>query len=271
MSSYIFNEISADDPIFSTPEYDKDRLVFNYIEGIRNEHEHTLYSDGKLAIICRKKDNRAIWIWTHKDAYDNLELIISIAKKVSKMNIKKPYFFVKPQIAQVFSDMFALYTNDLDYQIKDELSLNVCKFNGIHLEEKHEVTVHRYNKKLKSQLLDFYSSFKEEFCWNDKRVQRIFEKYSKLNTYVLLKNGRIVSVAVLGNKDGKYSGVHSVATIKEERNKGYGSYITNIASHKTLKEAEGVMLYTNNSNKKSNKTFYKAGFDLVGKIHLIKS
>ncbi len=271
MSTYVFNAIAHDDPIFSTAEYDKDRLVFNYIEGIRNEHEHELYSDGKYAIICRKKNNRAVWIWTHKDSYDNLELIMAIAKKVVEINVHKPYFFVKPDIAQVFSDMFALYTNDLDYQIKDELSLNVYKFSQLKLEHKEDVTVQRYNKKLKPQLLDFYSTFKEEFKWNDKRIQRIFDKYSKLNTYVLLKNSKIVAVAVLGNKDGDYSGLHSVATIIEERRNGYGSYITNIASHKTLKESKGVMLYTNKGNSIANKTFEKAGFEHVGNIHLIRS
>lgn len=268
----VITKIYADDIVFTNPEYINDRLVFNYIEGARQYSTTEFFSDGKNVIICRKKDNNSVWIWTDDDIYDDKDTIIAIANTIKSFNTPNLEFYVKPAIAQIFSDMYALVSGDLDYQVKSEFSLGAYKFSATKLKIDDSVTVQKYSKKNYSDLLNFYSGLKDEFRWSDEKLANMVNKYKKLNTFLLLKNGEVISVCVICDDDGDYSSIRSVATKREERNKGYGTLVANIASANSEKGGyEKIMLYANNANIGAVSAFKKAGFKLVGNIHLIKS
>ena len=168
--------------------------------------------------------------------------------------------------------MYALVSCDLVYPVKSESSLGAYKFTSKKLKLNDEVSVLKYNKKYSDELYDFYNSLKEEFHWNEEKVRKMCDKYSALNTFLLLKNGDVKSVCVISDDDGDYSSIRSVATKTNERNKGYATMLTNIASQNSEKGgSEKLMLYANNANLSAISTFKKAGYELVGNIHLIKS
>lgn len=265
-------KINANDEVFNNPSYVNDRLIFNYIEGARQYESTQFYSDGKTVIICNKDGNNSVWIWTADDVHNDIDSVISIAKAVREFDIPNLEFFTKPQLAPIFSDMYALVSKELDYQVKSEFSLGVYKFNSHKLQNDDSVTVLRYNKKYSNDLLQFYMDLKDEFCWTEDKVRNMHSKYSSLNTYLLLKNGKIISVCVICDDDGDCSSVRSVATKPEYRNHGYATLVTNIAAVNCEKGGnERIMLYANNGNKSAVATFKKAGFEQIGNIHLIKS
>lgn len=270
--SATITKIEANDNVFSNPEYINDRLTFNYIEGARQYSTTEFFSDSKNVIICKKKDNNSVWIWTDDDIYDDKDTIFAIANTIKSLNTPNLEFYVKPAIAQIFSDMYALTSGDLDYQVKSEFSLGAYKFSATKLKIDDSVTVQKYSKKNYSELYKFYSDLKDEFHWSDEKLNRMVNKYKKLNTFLLLKKGEVISVCVICDDDGDYSSVRSVATKGEERNKGYGTFVTNIASASSVKGgSEKIMLYANNANTSAISAFKKAGFKLIGNIHLIKS
>ncbi len=264
--------IYPSDEVFSSPEFLKDKLLFNYIESARKYDSTLFYSDKKHVIICRKENNNSVWIWTDDEVCDDKDCAISIAQTIRNFDTANLEFYTKPTFAQLFSDMYALLSCDLDYQVKNEFSLGVYKYAGKVLELDKNITVHRYNKKLSHLLLQFYMDLKDEFNWSEEKVESNVSKYKKLDTFLLLKNGEVISVCVISDDITDSSSVRSVATKKEERNKGYGAMVTNFACINCRKKGEEkIMLYANNGNLSAVSTFKKAGFEQIGNIHLIKS
>lgn len=267
----MIKRITNDDLIFQSNNYIEDKLAFSYIEGARLIKGTELFSDSKRVIICHKPQHTGVWIWTDNDAYNDKDLIIEIAKTIKDFNISKPEFFTKPEIAQIFSDIYALVSNDLDYHIKDEFSLGVYIFSGIDHTIDENSALLLYNKKYSKNLLEFYQDISDEFSWEQGRAEKMCEHLSQLDTYMLLKNGEIISICAVGNADNKHSFISSVATKKGYRNRGFGSLTASFASIETAKKDREIMVYANKGNKAANNTFKKAGFTLVDEIHLIKS
>lgn len=264
-------KISADDDVFKTPQYLNDRLVFNYIDGARQNALSEFYSDRKRVIICRKKDHKSVWIWTDDDVHNDVDTVIAIAKTVREFETSGLEFFTKPNLAQIFSDMYALISNDLDYQVKSEFSLGAFRFSGNKLPDNDTVTVLKYNKKFSTALLNFYMELKDEFNWSEDKVNVMVKRFTLLNTYLLLKNSQIMSVCVIRDDNDKFSSIRSVATKHSERNKGYATIVANASSVMHSKNGNSIMLYTNDGNISAVTAFKKAGYELIGKVHLIKS
>ena len=271
MNKYEIKKVSADDIVFCSQNYIDDKLLFNYIEGAKNNNNAELYSDSKHVIICKKPQHNNVWIWTDDDSYNDAELVMEIAKTVCDFNLSKPQFFTKPNIAQIFSDMYALTSSDLDYQIKEEFSLGVYEYKGVTLDNNDDIKVQLYSKKLYNCLLSFYNEIAKEFSWENDRAEKLCKQCEDMNTYVLLKNSEILSLCSVSDNDGEYSSIRSVATKKEHRNKGYGSYVTNFAANNATKDNKKVMVYANKGNLSAAASLKKAGFSLSGEIHLIKS
>ncbi|MBQ8538534.1 MAG: GNAT family N-acetyltransferase [Ruminococcus sp.] len=263
--------ISANDDIFERPDFLEDRLVFNYIDNARQDESTEFYSDEKHVIVCRKKDNKSVWIWTDNETSTNVDIVANIAKVVKEFNVQGLEFFTKPQIAQIFSDMYALVSNELDYQVKSEYSLGTYVFSPKSTLQNDDITVLKYNKKFFDKLLGFYMELKDEFHWSEEKAERMVKKFTKLNVYLLLKNSEIISVCVISNDTDNCSSIRSVATKQSQRNNGYGTLVTNISSVMHQKADTTLMLYANNGNRSAVSTFKKAGFELIGNVHLIKS
>lgn len=268
----VINKIDKNDRIFSSAQYIEDRLAFNYIEGAKKYDSTLFFSDQKHLIICKKENNNSVWIWTDDDICNDHDTIIAIANVIKDFDTENLQLFMKPNIAHMFSDVYALVSCDFDCRVKTELSLGVYKFTSKKLQCTEDVSVIKYNKKYSDELFEFYMSFKDEFHWDDEKLKNIVDKYKTLNTFLLVKNSEILSVCVLCDDDGDFSSVRSVVTKQEHRNKGYGALVANIACTNSEKNGkEKIMLYANNANLGAVNTFKKAGFVLSGEIFLIKS
>ena len=96
---------------------------------------------------------------------------------------------------------------------------------------------------------------------NDEEANSKFEYYMKRGYYVLEKEGKIVSQAVIGRELIKGKGISGVYTTKEERGKGYAYNLVYTLSKKCLDEgAEYCVLYTDAENPISNHIYEKMGY-----------
>lgn len=96
----------------------------------------------------------------------------------------------------------------------------------------------------------------------DEEANEKFEAYLKRGYYVLEKDGKIVSQAVIGRELIKGKGVSGVYTPKEERGKGYAYNVVYTLSEKCLDEgAEYCVLYTDADNPISNHVYEKMGYE----------
>lgn len=96
---------------------------------------------------------------------------------------------------------------------------------------------------------------------SDEEANEKFEYYLKRGYYVLEKQGKIVSQAVIGRELLKGKGVSTVYTPKEERGKGYAYNLVYKLSEKCLDEgAEYCVLYTDAENPISNHIYEKIGY-----------
>ncbi len=95
----------------------------------------------------------------------------------------------------------------------------------------------------------------------DEEANQKFDSYLQRGYYVLEKNEKIVSQAVIGRDLIKGKSISGVYTPKEERGKGYAYNLVYNLSKKCLDEgAEYCVLYTDAENPISNHVYEKIGY-----------
>lgn len=120
--------------------------------------------------------------------------------------------------------------------------------------ENDRETLVRYIKEFAQEALNEEKTDKEA---NDK-----FEDYLKRGYYILEKDGKIVSQAVIGSELLKGKGISCVYTPKEERGKGYAYNLVYKLSTKSLDEGAGYcVLYTDANYPISNHIYEKIGYE----------
>ena len=269
-----FDKITGRDEIFNNPEYIADSLIFNSIESARNEDTHNMYSDHKNVIISTQKTGHKVWIWTSSAIKDDIDMLISICRFLSDCNIPKAEIYVKQDVSQHLSDLYALTSLEINYIIKDEFSLAVFTYKGqnIHSELADDETIIRIDNnnpehvKLAS---DFYTDCKDEFRWNEK-FERKLNEYLNTELYGLIKDGKIVAVASIGSRTEKYIRIKSIAVLKNERNKGYGFKMCAFAVHKIEDYGFTPILYTHIGNAAAVALWKKSDFKLDNQLYLLK-
>lgn len=113
-------------------------------------------------------------------------------------------------------------------------------------------------------LTQYIKEFYEEALQEEKTDEEINEKfraYLQRGYYVLERQGKIVSQAVIGRDLIKGQCISGVYTPKEERGKGYAYNLVYELSKKCLDEgAEYCVLYTDAENPISNHVYEKIGY-----------
>lgn len=133
-----------------------------------------------------------------------------------------------------------------------QICSNELTFREVKEEDKEQLT--QYIK-------EFYMEALEEAV-SDEKAEEKFKSYLEKGYYVLEKQGKIVTQAVIGRKLIKGKSISGVYTIKEERGKGYAYNLVYAISKKCLDEgAEYCVLYTDADNPVSNHVYEKIGYE----------
>lgn len=271
-----FDKITGDDAIFRNPEYVSDSIIFNSIESARNEEGYELYSDHKNVIISTSVKGNRVWIWTSSAIKNDTAKLIDICRFLCECNIPKAEIYVKQDVSGNLSDLYALASLDLDYVVKDEFSLAVfTQKNKDKLEvpsldaDEQIIRIDKNNANHVAMIKAFYTQCKEEFRWNEKFDRKV-EEYLSMELYALVKNGEVVAVAAIGSKTEDYIRIKSVAVLKAERHKGFGTKMCTFASNVIKDRGLTPILYSHVGNSSAMALWNKTGFKMNDKLCLLK-
>ena len=271
-----FDRISGNDAIFRNPEYIADSIIFNAIESARNDEGYELYSDHKNVIISTPKKGNRVWIWTSSNIANDTSKLIDICRFLRNCNIPKVEIYVKQDVSGNLSDLYALASLDLDYVVKDEFSLAVFtqksrEKTDMELGSGEEIIHIDKNKpEHKKMITEFYEQCKDEFRWNDGKFDRKVEELLNLEMYALVKDKKAVAVAAIGSTTEDYIRIKSIAVLKPERQKGFGTKICTFVSNTIKDKGHTPMLYSHVGNKSAMALWSKTGFKLNNKLYLLK-
>ncbi len=269
-----FERIDGHDEIFSSPEYIKDSVVFNAIESARFDDNYVLYSDHKSAVITTSKSSNRVWIWTSEAISDDTSKLVDISRFVRDCRIPKVELYVKQEISDNLSDIYSLASTDINYSVKEELSLAVFMYQGEKQSDSSSadgqiIRIDKGNADHVRMVTDFFRACCDEFRWHDKFDRKV-EEYLNAELYALVKDGRMIANSVIGSHTEKYIRIKSIAVLQEERQKGYGTAMCRFAVNRILDDDHIPMLYAHIGNVPAMALWNKAGFRMYDKIYLIK-
>ena len=85
-----------------------------------------------------------------------------------------------------------------------------------------------------------------------------------------MKNKKAVAVAAIGSTTEDYIRIKSIAVLKSERNKGFGTKICAFVANTIKDRGHTPMLYSHVGNKSAMALWNKTGFKLNDKLYLLK-
>ncbi len=270
-----FDRISGTDEIFNNKEYQADSVIFNSIESARIEYNYDMYSDHKNVIVITAKKGHRVWLWTSSTIKDDTDKLIDICRFIRDCKIPQAEIYLKHDVAENFSDLYALTTLELNYVVKDEYSLAVYEYDGEKLDEpagSDETKIIRIDKDNQQHVklvTDFYRALSTEFGW-DNKFERKVNEYLNMEHYALIKDGRMIANAAIGSPTEKYLRVKSVAVLGDERRKGYGYKMCVFVVNKIKERELTPMLYAHVGNASAVALWNKAGFKVKDKLYLLK-
>ena len=269
--STIFEKISGSDEIFKSQEYISDSIIFNAIESVRDDDAYNIYSDHRFVIISTPKNGYRVWIWTSSSIKNDTSKLVDICRFLRDCNIPKVEIYVKQEVAGNLSDLYAITSLDLDYVVKDELSLAVFTYSGEKIEQNREgiIRINHENPDHVKMVTDFYLDCKEEFRWEDKFERKVNE-YLDMEMYAYVRDGKILGNAAIGGKTDNYIRIKSIAVRKNERRKGYGYKLCCFIVNTILELERTPMLYAHVGNKAAMALWSKTGFKQRDKLSLLK-
>lgn len=270
----VFEKISRDDDIFSGTEYKNDSLLFNYIESARYTDDPDIFSDHRNSIILLPKEGNRVWIWTSSAIKTDTSKLVDICRFVRDSKIVRPEIYIKHEVSDHFSDMFAIATSDYGYVAKDELSLAALVYDGERFEADNDggsiIHVDKNNPEHVKLVTDFYKACCDEFHWHDK-LDRKIKEYLDMQLYAYVRDGRMLANTVLDGHTDDYIRIKSIAVLAAERRNGIGYKMCRYIVSRITDCDKKPVLYTHTKNAAAMGLFKKTGFRLYDKIYLIKT
>ena len=267
----IFEKISGNDEIFKSPEYVSDSIIFNAIESVRDDDAYNIYSDHRFVIISTPKNGYRVWIWTSSSIKSDTSKLVDICRFLRDCNIPKVEIYVKQDVAGNLSDLYAITSLDLDYEVKDEFSLAVFTYGGKKISADSEgiIRINRDDPAHVRMVNDFYLDCKEEFRWGE-RFERKVGEYLDMEMYAYVKDGRILGNVAIGGETDDYIRIKSIAVLKNERRKGIGYKLCCFIVNTILDYERMPMLYAHVGNVAAMALWNKTGFKQRDKLSLLK-
>lgn len=270
----LFEKISGDDAIFNSSEYRNDALLFNYIESARCTDDYDIFSDHKNAVIVLPHHGSRVWIWTSSAIKAAPSKLIDICRFLRDTEIKKPEIYLKYEISNNFSDLFAITSSEYGYVVKDELSLAALIYEGDEKPEEHsgETIIHidKNNPQHVALVTEFYQACCEEFHWHDK-LERKIREYLDMQLYAYVKDGKMLANAVIGGHTDNYIRIKSIAVLADHRKTGIGYQMCCYIINRIKACDKKPVLYFHVKNAGAQALFKKVGFRMHDKIYLIKT
>ena len=255
--------------IFESDELYNDKYLFHGMMGII-DNSYDMYSDEKNCLIVYDNASSNIWIWT-------------------KDNIDKMSFLFKSSLLSEINKIIKLYSDDFSKNIICKPSLYVLLKKKLMNEKEEQLTCMDCEVLKQPQECDGSIYFPSDNKLDIDNLGEIYfdcncELYGKNNVTLedskikiqeMIRNGSLyawknnkgeVVSMIECQEDNSFGNLTSLYTIKDEREKGYGSnlvyYLTSV-----IKESERrPVIYVENVNNISMNTYEKVGYKDRGQL-----
>ena len=254
----MIKKIKADNKIFKSEEFQKDKYKFFLILQNLDSETLELYSDEENYVLCRGGVIWPTWIWTKDDLDVSLLPEIEKAIDLYRLNVDTKFTCKKELYNLLKKDNFESlgdYYFEMGYlvcesTIKPKTTDGCCELaNDKDIEI---LTTFIYNES--REISDV-----KELTLMEARVNA--EQKLKTGNYYVWKNkdNKIVAQAFYRVIDGnaKIAGVY---TLPEERGKGYAANLIYVLTNKVLCDGNHVSLYTDYQYIPSNKAYKNVGY-----------
>ena len=240
-------------------------MVGNCLDGLKEESDDWLLAKvaennkTELIILYRKPWKLLLYSPTNNKSD---KLFRYTAEEIYKIDPNLLGVNTEKEIANKFAKY---YCEISDFKFRTHKPLRILlltKMKTANLNE--ELIFRKANINDKPILIKFIKDFFEEASeekYTSKEIEEKFNSYIKKEYYVIEKESKIVSQAVISRDLKKGKCISGVYTPKEERGKGYAYNLIYRVSKKALDEgAEYCVLYTDDENPISNHVYEKIGY-----------
>lgn len=240
-------------------------MVGNCLEGVKIGIEGWL-----LAKVTQNKKTELIMLYRKPwklilySPTDNTtdELYKFTAEEIYKQDNKLLGVNAETEIAHKFARFYCEIAKQ-QYRLVNPLKILVLE-EMLPKQNVNEATFRKATEQDKQLLSQYIKGFYKDALgedMTDEDANKKVETYLERGYYVLEKEGKIVSQAVIGRTLIKGKSISGVYTPKEERGKGYAYNLVYTLSQKCLEEgAEYCVLYTDAENPISNHIYEKMGY-----------
>lgn len=240
-------------------------MVGNCLEGQKIGTEGWLLAkvekNGKTELIMLYRKPWKLILYSPTDNTSD-ELYKFAAEEIYKQDNNLLGINAETEIAHKFAQFYCEVAKQ-QYRLNKEMKILVLE-EMQPMKNIKDVIFREATSQDKEILTRFVKEFHEEALKEEKNEEEAKNKVEdcmKKGYYVLEKDGKIVSQALIGRELIKGKGISCVYTPKEERGKGYAYNIVYKLSKKCLDEgAEYCVLYTDAENPISNYIYEKIGY-----------
>jgi len=260
----MLKEVLNTTELLNSKPFIENEVQFNLIHRIADDKNALiLTSEDKNVIVARSNPKLPMWIWI--DNKVNLDKIDSFLNEIdSKLSLEDKFDIVTtPKIGKLFT-----YKIDCTYKIFMELNSFECKktikpnkLNGIMDKPSlYDIEIiANYNK-------GFYKESLNQNVEYEQLLESAKRQVETNNLYCLKVNSKIVSIANIAHKSLRYARVNNVYTPPNQRSRGYASELMYYLCEIIIENGLTPNLYTDISNKTSNKVYRNIGFKECGKV-----
>lgn len=265
----MYKRIEADNKIFESAEFQKDKYKFNIVSKILTGDEVLLYSDEENYFFSRNKEGMPTWIWT-KDRLKDKQILEEIKEVINmyltdleydQFTCKKEYYNYLIQTGydklnkEDYFELGFLDCNKVKSVKQTDGKIVICtKDDNENLLNLFVQFTEFMNKTLKSNKKATVEELKEEM---DKQIEQ-----KRLHCW---KNeeGKIVCIANFQVLNGT-ARIGHVFTLEEERGKAYATNLIHDLTEKLLNDGLKPLLYTDYNYPASNRAYINSGYEDKG-------
>jgi uncharacterized protein len=254
-----------EDNVLNQNPFMRHEVLFNLIHRIADDSGALLLrSKDNNSIIARSNPNFPMWVWVNPNT--SIRVVHNSTKEIEKIILEEECFEIisTPQVLKVFFEDYHCQHKkvmEMESYLCKEVLMPSCTPGIMKLSSVEDVNV----------VADFcvgfiYDGFGKTVS-KESQLKGAERMINRGNLYVLEVNNEVVSMANIAHKSPRHARINSVYTPPNHRKKGYASKLVACLSKLVLSEGFTPVLYTDLTNRTSNKVYKDIGYIECGTVH----
>jgi GNAT superfamily N-acetyltransferase len=248
-------KITADDKIFKTPAFLRDRVPFNILLALAGQSSSEIYSDGENFIITVSGAKDAVWAWTIND--------------ISDKNLEEMWNFIE-YLGTDFTGPYHIFMKSVLVG-RSNVKLNVIRYRLAYQCNKlyNVIESHGNIKKADQGDLETIASLilQNENTTEEAAKKRAARWLTDYVPFLWLDNGdQAVAMSVFRSSADGYVRLGGLYVRPDCRSMGYERSLIHKMSERIIADGKTPMIYVTESAKNTSTRYADMGFIKCGRI-----